>query len=323
MGKTMGSIPLRLIASWRLLALAISLLCPCQAWGQSFGSSTSDSNVGYIDSAWVGNLVRFRVDAAFGNDRPDRAEFFYAKCGCFRATGDPNAPGPPLAESKVNYQTLEADVQFLLNDRFAAFLETPVRLIQPEQNVDAGGFGDLQTGFKFAFWACEHCEVTFQLRTYIPTGNASLGLGTDHVSLEPALLWSQKLPENWVLEGEFRDWIPIGGSTAAGTGLENKTSSFDGNILRYGLGIGYNANVDCKLRITPIFELVGWTLLGGISDRLAGPISDETGTTIVNAKIGVRLTHTCGESFYVGYGRALTRDVWYTDTLRVEYRYSF
>ena len=94
--------------------LATVLLCPRFAWGQDFGSSTSDSNVGYIDTAYVGNMVRIRADAAWGNNRPDRAEFFYAKCGCFRVLGDPDAPGPPLQESNVNFQTVSVDVQVLL-----------------------------------------------------------------------------------------------------------------------------------------------------------------------------------------------------------------
>ena len=40
------------------------------------------SNTGYVDNAIVGTRFSLRVDRAFGSDNPDRAEFFYAKCGC-------------------------------------------------------------------------------------------------------------------------------------------------------------------------------------------------------------------------------------------------
>ena len=42
------------------------------------------SMVGYIDDAVVGSKVRVRFETGFHNHVPDRAEFFYAKCGCYR-----------------------------------------------------------------------------------------------------------------------------------------------------------------------------------------------------------------------------------------------
>ena len=47
----------------------------------------------------------------------------------------------------------------------------------------------MNAGFKWAFWETDDQVATFQLRTYIPTGAASRGLGNNHVSLEPALLY--------------------------------------------------------------------------------------------------------------------------------------
>ena len=38
-----------------------------------------DSSVGYIDTAIPGNVFRLRFDTAYNNNRPNRAEFFYAK----------------------------------------------------------------------------------------------------------------------------------------------------------------------------------------------------------------------------------------------------
>ena len=38
---------------------------------------------GYVDFAVPITQFRLRFDAAYDDNRPDRAEFFYGKCGCF------------------------------------------------------------------------------------------------------------------------------------------------------------------------------------------------------------------------------------------------
>ena len=162
--------------------------------------------MGYIDRAIVGNMFRLRFDAAYGNPSPDRAEFFYAKCGCFGLGSD--SPGPPRLETSVDYQLIQADVEYVLCDGVSAFFKAPVRLLNPEQNDNTAGFGDLQAGFRLALWECCHRVVTFQLRTYVPTGDADRGLGTEHASLEPGLLWFKRLSDRLKLEAEFKRLDP-------------------------------------------------------------------------------------------------------------------
>src|SRR5262249_49922728 len=69
------------------------------------------SMVGYIEDATVGSQVRLRYELGFHAHVPDRAEFFYAKCGCYAGLpagnpfADPNAPGPaPGIVSDLNFQ---------------------------------------------------------------------------------------------------------------------------------------------------------------------------------------------------------------------------
>ena len=64
----------------------------------------------------------------------------------------------------------------------------PWRFLNPEVNADHNGIGDMNAGFKYAFIRDPDLIATFQFRTYVPTGDPHLGLGNDHVSLEPALL---------------------------------------------------------------------------------------------------------------------------------------
>jgi hypothetical protein len=190
-----------------------------------------------------------------------------------------------------------------------------VRFLNPEINDNTAGFGDLNAGLKWAFWQNDVSTFTFQFRTYAPTGDADRGLGTDHVSLEPGILGLYRLTERLFVEGEVRDWIPIGG-----------TEGFAGNVLRYGLGLSYLAAETDILTVRPVTEFVGWSVLDGMKSNLAG-VFDADGDTIVNAKLGVRVGLGEGDaiygqrhSIYAGYGTALTSDVWYEDIARLEYR---
>jgi hypothetical protein len=69
--------------------------------------------VGYVEDAIIESKIRLRFDAGFGNRVPDRAEFFYAKCGCYQDLApadpqfDPDAPGPsPGAANDIRFQQL-------------------------------------------------------------------------------------------------------------------------------------------------------------------------------------------------------------------------
>jgi hypothetical protein len=262
---------------------------------------------GYIDFAMPMNQIRLRYDSAYNNNRPDRAEYFYAKCGCFG--GD--APGPILPERSVDFQEGSLYIELAPTERFSVFVDLPFRSINPEVNENASGFSDLRFGFKYAF-IYDECQIlTFQLRGYVPTGDARQGLGTDHVSLEPALLYTRRLSDTLTLYGEFGEWLPIGGT------------DFQGNILIYGAGLGYTAYDSGSFRVTPLAEMVGWTVLSGqeLNPNVGGAVA-AGGDTIINGKLGVRAGGP-RQDFYLGYGRALTGEVWYEEIVRFEYRFKF
>ncbi len=274
---------------------------------------------GYIDNALPMTQFRLRYDSAWGNNRPDRGEFFYAKCGCFRT---PDAKGPPLPETNVDTQTLYAYAEYAVSQRFSVFTNVPVRFINPEQNKNSAGFSDLHFGFKYALVYNPTRVLTFQLQTIVPTGQEGLGLGTGNVWLEPGLLYQEQVTSRWQVFGQFKDQIPV-----------DRQSDFTANILTYGIGSSYIVANGCWGYVAPVGEFVGWTLLSG---RELDPGSLQSvsarGDTIVNAKFGVRIGF--GESelgqiyptrsdLYLGYGRALTGEVWYKNMFRLEYRLFF
>jgi hypothetical protein len=286
---------------------AVVLPAPATAQGTS-GPTVRDSNVGYIDPAIPGNVFRFRVDEANDDNVPSRAEFFYAKSG-------PLGPGLPRPEPRVDYQDLSSYLEVTAAERLSVFVEVPYRFLQTEVNGNADGFTDMNAGFKYAFISGPDLVATFQLRTYVPIGDARRGLGTDHASLEPAFLLFAPLTDRLRFEGELRDWVPVGGT------------DFAGDVIRYGLGFGYDVVKTEGFRLSPVVELVGWTVLGGKESIIfpSGVVDVEgaAGDTIINAKVGARMRFGERSDIYAGYGRPLTGDVWYKDTVRVEYRLSF
>lgn len=288
--------------------------------GLALGESTVALALpGYIDNAMPMNRLRFRYDAFSNNPFPDRGEFFYPKCGCLadpRAGNlfDPGAKGPPLPESSVDAQEVEVMLETMIGSRASIFVETPWRFINPEQNANENGFGDMRFGAKYALIACNNTYLTAQIRVGVPTGQGRKGLGNELVSYEPALLLTKQLGCRSFLHAEFRGWIPTEGT------------DFAADILRYGVGYSYVAVSRCNFSATPVVELVGWSLLNGLKSNDVG-IFDASGDTIVNGKVGVRFGFgekvALGQhrsSLYLGYGHALTGEKWYEDVARAEYQ---
>jgi hypothetical protein len=297
------------------------------------GSRRRPSMVGYIEDAGIHSQIRLRFDAGFGNTAPDRAEFFYAKCGCFKTWPvpyiDPEAPGPGGAiPTELNFQQFYSFGEIAVRDRFSLFAELPVRALQPDGFItarppwpDRVGVSDLRFGAKAALLADDSRTVTFQLRASAPTGDASKGMGTHNFSLEPALLYHQDITERFGLEAQIGDSHPFDGSR----GPTTDSADFSGDVFFYGIGPSFDLVTTDRVRFTPVFELVGWRVLGGFQTdcRALACFGDAKGINVVNVKVGARTTVANRNSIYVGMGWGLTDEVWYDKLFRLEYRLGF
>ncbi|MFN9718821.1 MAG: hypothetical protein ACK58L_09020 [Planctomycetota bacterium] len=273
------------------------------------GPLVADSTVGYIDSAILGNQLRFRYDSNYDATQPARAEFLWP-------VGGRKGPGPG-PDTSVDYQDLSLYAETVIGDQWSLFGELPVRFLNPEIQDNTAGIGDGNVGVKYALQQSSEDVKTAQLRIYLPTADATRGLGTDHFSLEPGFLLYHELAPRLTGFAELKDWISIGGS-----------EGFAGNVLRYGLGASYLVLEDCgDPRLSAVTEFVGWTVLnGGSAITTPGPVTrfvDADGATIVNLKAGLRWNLTEDYDLYAGYGRALTEETWYSDMLRLELRWSY
>jgi hypothetical protein len=266
------------------------------------------SAVSLIDNIFPRTQVRMRADVGLHANRPQRAEYIWAKGGF------PNTPGPPKAETNVSYQELSSYIEYAVGPWFSFFLEAPTKWVNPTVNNNASGYGDTNVGFKFLTYAGDDLQFTFQLRAYLPTGTKDPVLGTQHMSLEPALLGHYQIVPGLQLEGEVRYWVPMSGT------------DFSGDVLRYGLGISYGGRGANEMWVMPVLEAVGWTVLSGKTFVPGGPtftIEDATGDTIVNVQAGVRWGYGERTDVYAGYGRGVSGDKWFRDFFRLEIRYLF
>jgi hypothetical protein len=140
-------------------------------------------------------------------------------------------------------------------------------------------------------------------------------LGTNHASIEPAILYYQQITDRFSVEGQIGDTHPIGGSRGPTVG----SPGFAGDVFFYGVGPSYLLIDHENFRLSPVLELVGWNVISGYA---TGRTSTD-GVNIVNLKIGPRIMFGAHSSLYAGYGIALTSQTWYREIFRTEYRYAF
>ena len=303
---------------------------------QQLGTKRRPSMVGYVGDSTITSQFRIRFDSGFQITSPDRAEFFYAKCGCYRDLPpslnifDPDAEGPgPGILSKGDFQQLFVLGEYAIGDRVSVFGELPVRWLKPQEFVagtgsfdNQSGLSDVRLGAKLGVMSTDSGQATVLVQMTTPTGDSRKGLGTHHASFETALLAAQQVGERVGVEGQFGAIVPIGGSPGIPT---TNSEKFSGSVLYYGIGPSVDLYMSDTVRFGPVVELVGWHVMGGFQTLCAGVpcFADASGTNIVNIKIGGRFVMRDRNSIYVGYGKGLTDQKWYDDILRVEFRRSF
>ena len=192
----------------------------------------------------------------------------------------------------------------------SAFFEYPYRSWTGLYDGHAAGLGDLRFGTKAVLLDCELLLLTFQFKTYMPTGNFLKGLGTGHVSLEPSLIAALRLgPETFVV-GQLAEWIPMGGDPA-----------YAGAMLNYHLAMNHVLH-----RFTPdvpligTFEFNGWSFQdGAYTNPFTGP-TPSSHDTYFSVGPGLRLSICNRVDFGANVTVPLGGDHWASTWVRTELR---
>jgi hypothetical protein len=281
----------------------------------------------FVESARPVTQMDLIWDSGFDLQSPDRAEYFYARenvnqigPGGKKSTGR----GPGFVASTVNHDDFDLYME-AGTASFGAWVLTPYREVDfhggttaaalGESMGDKSGFGDVTIGTKSVLLDCPCMLLSFGFNTYIPAGDTGKGLGTGHVSLEPALLMDFRLTPDDYLETDIAYWIPLGGDPL-----------YQGNILRSGVSWNHLLWCPCPgVKLIGTLEAEEWTILGGsyTPSDINPPVVASANTTIVSAGPGLRCFICDKVDLGVGTQFALTGERWDQELVRAEFRWRF
>jgi hypothetical protein len=294
----------------------------------------------FADSVRPVTQMRFRYDAGLNITDLDRGEFlfprFNVKPNAVSSGGqagpvNPGAPsnipgkGPSYIAGKSTYEDLSLYTEGAIGN-FGLFMEMFYRDLDPRTAPDSpslapvsAGFGDMVIGTKSLLLDCELINLAFQFKTFIPTGNFTKGLGTGHVSLEPALLWYVKCTDTKYIQFETAYWIPIGGDQLYESNVWHNHLSFNCVLCK----------PCCTTMLIGTFEMNNYTFFQGaftspnivIGGVAPAAISATTG--MFSAGPGLRMVICNYIDFGVGTAFSLTGDHLAQQLIRTELRWRF
>ncbi len=276
--------------------------------------------VGQMDLIW---------DSGFNLKDPDRAEYFYARENVSTLNASGSGRGPAIAAKTVNHDELSLYME-AATPKFGMFVITPYREVDfhgaataaalGETFGDKSGFGDIEIGTKSVLLDCDCMLISFGFNTFVPSGDPGKGLGTGHVSLDPALLFAFRLTSTDYLQAQLDYWIPLGGD-----------HTYQGNIFHAGLSWNHLLWQPCSgISVVGTVEAQEWTVLGGnytepdtfdiaSTKALAAPAN----TSMVSAGPGARVFFCNKIDFGIGTQFALTGNHWDEELVRAEFRWRF
>jgi hypothetical protein len=251
--------------------------------------------------------TRFRWDAGRNGTTPDRGEFFWPRRG-----GGGGGKGPPLVETAVHYDELKLYTETAVGG-FSVFVETTYRSLDPVNNNHAAGFGDMNLGTKSLLMDSELLQLSFQFKTYLLTGNFTKGLGTGHVSLEPAFLATVKvLPETW-FQTMLAEWIPIAGDNA-----------FAGAVFHYHFSLNHElARPLPDTVLLGAFEFVGYAFQDGLFTNAAGVPTRASGYHYLSVGPTTRLSICDKADIGFGVQFSVNNNHFADQLYRLEFRFKF
>jgi hypothetical protein len=304
----------------------------------------------FVDAARPVTQMRLRYEHDWNIRNPDRGEFFWAAPNFAAGKTNPGpvqliGPAGPCARSGFGKgqgcapDSVDADELFLYSEagtgRFSAFVEMSYESLDPTDSpafIENGfgacchrsGFGDMNVGTKAMLLDCQLVQLSFQFKTFIPTGAFTKGLGTGHVSLEPSFLLGLCLTHDCYLQAQFSYWIPIGGDDLYMSDVFHNHLSINHVLCRPCTGV----------EVVGTLEFNDWWFLSGAYTQTAFLIRDANGvpspvlgtgggSNIFSAGPGIRVFICDKIDFGVGSAINFGGDRLAEDVVRAEFRWRF
>jgi len=289
------------------------LCCPDPCYQPTWEPAANASF--FSDYARPRTVTRIRYDNLEAMTRPDRNQFWInqvmlndfalRKAKKWMKAGTFTNPRARLQEVSI--------YQEAAGERGSFFVEYPYRQINSNWEPTQAGFGDVNFGIKSLLFDCEMLQITFQMRTYMPSGNFKNNLGTGQFVVDPSILTSLKLSPTTYFQGQFGNWVPVGGPGG--------NSQLAGGIFYWLMSVNQvlcYATPDSPLIAT--LEMDGWSFENGDYTHFiprgqksasglgkGGLVEDGGGVSYFNIGPGLRQS-ICNR---LDFGGAIT---WATDT---------
>ncbi|HZU35535.1 MAG TPA: transporter [Gemmataceae bacterium] len=270
----------------------------------------------FVDAPRPVTQMKFRYDHVWHYPFPDKAELLWPRADGMGKYVKNSAMALP-DERSVSYRDF-----YLINetaiDRFGMSIAVPYRQMSTETEAifpGASGLGDLIIGTKSLLIDCELLQFSFAFNTFVPTGNFTKGLGTGHVSLEPALLLALKVTPTLYLQSELAYRFPLGGD-----------NQYQGPAFHYHMSLNQLLwNCGCDLKLIGTAELSGWEITGGAyTDPATGtPLSAKSVGDVLSLGPGLRFVVCDKLDFGAAMMFAVTHQSMGDEYLRVELRWRF
>ena len=221
----------------------------------------------FADYARPRTVTRLRYDNLEDMTRPDRNQFWINNVtpthGFTTKTLKINSK-PSITNLSARLQQVYL-YQEAAGEHGSLFVEIPYRQINQSWAPTQAGFGDINFGTKSLLFDCEMLQIAFQLRTFMPSGNFKDNLGNGQFALDPSILTSLKLGPTTYFQGQFGNWVPLGGpgtNRKLAGGIFYWLMSFN-QVLCY-------TTPDSPLIAT--LEMDGWSFEdGGYTPSITGP----------------------------------------------------
>lgn len=205
---------------------------------------------------------------------------------------------------EVDELEFESELVWALNSRMVLIIGAPLISLNPDNDPNTAGVGDLELGFQFLAYGGENSLLFTALNMSVPTGDADRDLGSGHTKLEPTLLWLYDFRQGTYVQSRFGWEVPVSTTDVA-------------SEFRYDIGLFHTflATRDWRMFrfFTPIVELNGVTQLN----------EDGHGTTVVDMTGGVRWLVRGSDEIGIGVSAPITGRQNFDEQVILSYRLHF
>ncbi|MFO0812308.1 MAG: hypothetical protein U0796_03765 [Gemmatales bacterium] len=261
----------------------------------------------FQDSARPVNMTRIRWDHGNNLLTPDRNNYFFA-------------PTNNLARLRgISYDELRMSTE-VGTEKFSVTMDTPYRYWTGDGDSKAG-FTDIAIATKSLLLDSDFFQMSFQMRTGIPTADSTAGLGLRLVTLEPSLLFTMRLWNDTFFQAQIAEWVPLGVSDTAGS------------LLRYNFAVNqllWKSPTCCDMQLVGTFEVNCMSFQAGRYSDIQNIMGVDTvvqrdsfGGTYVSVGPGVR--YQLCEKLDIGFSASfnVSEQHYAEQVYRTEFRWRF